>query len=181
MAPVGESSSSQVEETQSAQPEHASEAEEENLRQGEQKRLENQAKAFKQRLTNDIKTANKMLDEYKIDYPTDFLARLHNKASENRCATQLQDAKNIIIVFDKVTDRWKNVESLQDDIKVCIFSSVTLQEKEMDEKIEKVEASLEDYANRYTKFKKNQRETLNRVYDYIEKMKRSNSRRKSLY
>ena len=134
MAPVGESNQSQVEETQGAQPEHASEADEEISRQGEQKRLENQAKSFKQRFSSDIKTANKMLDEYKKDYPTD----------ESSCATQLQDAKNIIIVFDRVTDRWKTVESLQDDIKVCIFSSVTLQEKEEDEKIEKVEASLED-------------------------------------
>ena len=31
-------------------------------------------------------------------------------------------------------------------------------------------------ANRYIKFKKDQRETLNRVYDYIEKMKRLNNR-----
>ena len=160
MAPVGESSSSQVEETQSAQPEHASEADEEISRQGDQKRLENQAKSFKQRFSSDLKTANKILDDYKKDYPTD----------ESSCASQLQDAKNIIIVFDRLTDRWKNIESLQDDIKVCIFSSVTLQEKEVDEKIEKVEASLEDYANRYTKFKKDQRETLNRVYDYIEKI-----------
>ena len=53
-------------------------------------------------------------------------------------------------MFDRLTDRWKNIESLQDDIKVCKFSSVTLEEKEVDEKIEKVEASLEDYANRYT-------------------------------
>ena len=60
-----------------------------------------------------------MLDEYQKDYPTDDIS----------CATLLKDAKDIIIVFDRVTDRWKTVESLQDDIKVCIFSSVTLQEK----------------------------------------------------
>ena len=138
MAPVGESSSSQVEETEGAQPRHASEADVENSRQGDQKRLENKAKMFKQRFTSDLKTANKILDEYKKDYPTD----------ESSCATQLQDAKNIIIVFDRLTDRWKNIESLQDDIKVCIFSSVTLQEKEIDEKVEKVEASLTDYADK---------------------------------
>ena len=39
MAPVGESSLSQVEETEGAQPRHASEADVENSRQGDQKRL----------------------------------------------------------------------------------------------------------------------------------------------
>ena len=111
MAPVGESNQSQVEETQGAQQEHASAAGEEISRQAKQKRLENQAKSFKQRLTSDIKTVNKMLDEYQKDYPTDEIS----------CTTQLKDAKDIIIVFDRVTDRWKTVESLLDDIKVCIF------------------------------------------------------------
>ena len=83
-------------------------------------------------------------------------------------------ANDIIAVFDRVGDRWKTVESILDDIKVCIFSSVTLQEKDIDEKVEKVEASLTDYADKYTKLKKDKRETLNRVYDYIEKVKQSN-------
>ena len=166
MAPVGESSSSQVEETEGAQPRHASEADVEISRQGDQSRLENQAKGFKQRFSSDLKTAIKILDYYKNDYPSD----------EGSCASQLQDAQYIMTVFDRLTDRWKNIESLQDDIKVCIFSSVTLDEKEVDKQIEKAEASLEDYANRYIKFKKEQRETLNRVSGYIEKMKRSNNR-----
>ena len=50
MAPVGESRSSQVEETKGAQTRHASEADEEISRQGDQKRLDNQAKLFKQDL-----------------------------------------------------------------------------------------------------------------------------------
>ena len=166
MAPVGESSSSQVEETEGAQPRHASEADVEISRKGDQSRLENQARSFKQRFSSDLKTAIKILDYYKNDYPSD----------EGSDASQLQDAQYIMTVFDRLTDRWKNIESLQDDIKVCIFSSVTLDEKEVDKQIEKAEASLEDYANRYIKFKKEQRETLNRVSGYIEKMKRSNNR-----
>ena len=71
---------------------------------------------------------------------------------------------------------WKTVESILDDIKVCIFSSITLQETEIDEKVERVEAALTEYADKYTKLKKDKRETLNRVYDYIEKVKRSNNR-----
>ena len=95
MAPVGESSSSQVEETESAQQRHASEADVENSRQGDQKWLENLAKGFKQRFSSDLKTAIKILDYYKNHYLSD----------EGSCASQLQDAKNIIIVFDRLTDR----------------------------------------------------------------------------
>ena len=166
MAPVGESNQSQVEETQGAQPEHASEAGEEISRQATQKRLENRAKSFKQRLTSDINTVNKMLIEYQKDYPTDNIS----------CTTQITEAKDIIVVFDRVGNRWKTVESILDDIKVCIFSSITLQETEIDEKVERVEAALTEYADKYTKLKKDKRETLNRVYDYIEKVKGSNDR-----
>ena len=42
MAPVGESSSSQVEETEGAQPRHASEADVDISRKGDQKHLESQ-------------------------------------------------------------------------------------------------------------------------------------------
>ena len=132
MAPVGESRSSQVEETESAQPRHASEADVEISRKGDQSRLENQARSFKQRFSSDLKTAIKILDYYKNDYPSD----------EGSDASQLQDAQYIMRVFDRLIDRWKNIESLQDDIKVCIFSSVTLEEKEVDKQIEKGEASL---------------------------------------
>ena len=132
MAPVGESSSSQVEETESAQHRHASEADVEISRKGNQMQIERQAKSFKQRFTTDLNTAKKLMKDYETDYPTD------SSQFDSSCARQLEDAEDIVTVYKRLTDRWKNVESLQKDIKVCILSSVTLQEKEVDETIKKL-------------------------------------------
>ena len=118
---------------------------------------------------SDLKTAKKIIENYEIDYPTDSMQ------FDSSCVRQLQDAQDIVTVYKRLTDRWKNVESLQEDIKVCILSGVKLQEKEVDEKIEKVETSLNEYANKYTEFKKDKRETLNRIQDYIEKMEIANN------
>ena len=101
MAPVGESNQNQVEETQG----------EEISRAAKQKRLENLAKSSKQKLTSDINTVTKMLNEYQKDYPEDNLSR----------TIQLMEAKDIIAVFDRVGNRWKTVETILDDIKTCIF------------------------------------------------------------
>ena len=106
MAPVGESNQSQVEETQGAQQEYASATGEEISRQAKQKRLENLAKSYKQRLTSDINTVTKMLNEYQKDYPDDNISR----------TIQLTEAKDIIAVFDRVGNRWKTVESILDII-----------------------------------------------------------------
>ena len=126
MAPVGESSSSQVEETESAQQRHASEADVEISRKGNQMQLERQARSLKQRFSTDLKTAKKLMEDYVIDYPTD------STQFDNSCARQLEDAEDIVTVYKRLTDRWKNIESLQEDIKICIFTSATLDDKEID-------------------------------------------------
>ena len=123
MAPVGESSSSQVEETESAQPRHASEADVEISRKGDQMQLERQARSFKHRFSTDLKTAKKLIEDYEIDYPTD------STQFESSCVSQLQDAQDIVTVYKRLTDRWKNIESLQEEIKICIFTSATLDDK----------------------------------------------------
>ena len=164
MAPVGESNQSQVEETQGAQQEYASATGEEISRQAKQKRLENLAKSYKQRLTSDINTVTKMLNEYQKDYPEDNLSR----------KLQLQEATDIIKVFDRVGDRWNTVETTLDDIKTCIFSSLTL--TDIDERVERVEAALVEYADKFRKLKKDKRETLDRCNEFIEKVKKSNDR-----
>ena len=96
MAPVTEEEVVQVEEIQ---PEHPSTTGEEISRAAKQKRLENLAKSYKQRLTCDINTVTKMLNEYQKDYSDDNISR----------TIQLTEAKDIIAVFDRVGDRWKTV------------------------------------------------------------------------
>ena len=157
MAPVTEEEVVQVEEIQ---PEHPSTTGEEISRAAKQKRLENLAKSYKQKLTSDINTVTKMLNEYQKDYPEDNLSR----------TIQLTEAKDIIAVFDRVGDRWKTVETVLDDLKTCIFSSLTL--TDMDGQIERVEAATVEYAGKFRKLKKDKRETLDRCNQFIEKVKK---------
>ena len=129
MAPVGEGNSSQVDGTESAGQRHAPEADVERPL-GDLKRLEREDKCFKHFLDSDLKTAKKKIENYEIDYPADSM--------QFSCVGQLQDAQDIVAVYKRLTERWKNVESHQKDIKMCILSGVKLQEKEVDEKIEKL-------------------------------------------
>ena len=139
MAPVTEEEVVQVEELQ---PEHPSTTGEEISRAAKQKRLENLAKSCKQKLTSDVNTVTKMLNEYHTDYPEDNLS---NKL-------QLGEATDIIKVFDRVGDRWNTVETTLDDLKTCIFSSLTL--PDIDDRIERVEAAKVEYADKFRKLKR---------------------------
>ena len=151
MAPVGESNQNQVEETQGAQQEHASATGEEISRAAKQKRLENLAKSSKQKLTSDINTVTKLLNEYHKNYPEDNLS----------CDVQLEEATDIIKVFNRVGDRWNTVETILDDIKTCIFSSLTL--PDIDDRIGRVEAATVEYADKVIKLKNDKRETRKRL------------------
>ena len=75
-----------------------------------------------------------------------------------------------------MTDRWKNIVTLQEDIKTCICTSTVLEDRQIDKEVEKAEASLEDYAGKHSTFKKEYAEIKDRVNGYIDKMKRSSNR-----
>ena len=173
MTPAGKGNSSQIDGTESAGQRHAPEADVEVPKQGDLKRLEREDKCFKHFLDSDLKTAKKQIENYEIDYPAD------STQFDNSCVRQLEDAQDIVAVYKRLTERWKNVEYHQKDIKMCILSGVKLQEKEVDEKIEKFDTSLKIYANKYTEFKKDNSETLNKIEEYIEKMEIINSQRNS--
>ena len=140
MAPVMEEADQvQVEEPQ---PEHPSTAGEEISRAAKQRRLENLAKSCKYKLTSDVNTVTQMLTEYHAEFPEDNL----------NCDLQLREATDIIKVFDRVGDRWNAVETVLDDLKTCIFSSLTL--TDIDGRIERVEAATVEYTDKFRKLKK---------------------------
>ena len=157
MAPVTEVADP-VEETQ---PEHPSPAGNEISRAARQRRLELYAKDCKHKLTRDINTVTQMLIDYQAEFPEDDLT----------CEIQLREANDITKVFERAGDRWEAVETVLDDLKSCIFSSLTL--TDIDGQIERVDAAMVEYAAKLKKVKKEKREILKRCNEFIAKVKKS--------
>ena len=105
-----------------------------------------------------------MLNEYQKDYPEDNLSR----------KLQLQEATDIIKVFDRVGDRWNTVETTLDDLENCILSSLTL--TDTDGQIERVEAERVEYAGKFRKLKQEKREILKRCSEFIAKVRKVNDK-----
>ena len=74
-----------------------------------------------------------MLINYQAEFPEDDL----------NCEIQLGEANGIIKVIERAGDRWEAVEKTLDDLKSCIFQSLTL--TDIDAQIEKVDAAMIEY------------------------------------
>ena len=122
-----------------AQPEQPSPAGREISRAARQKRLELNARDCKSKLSKDINTVTQMLNVYHEDFTEDDL----------NCEIQLGEANAIIKVIERAGDRWEAVEKTLDDLKSCIFQSLTL--KDIDAQIEKVDAAMVEYEGNVTK------------------------------
>ena len=165
MAPVEEGNSSQIDGTESAGQRHSPDTDVEVSRKANQQQLERQAKGVKGRFTSELNTVKKLMITYADDYPTD------STQFDSSRVRQLQDAEDIVTVLKRLTDRWENIVTLQDDIKTCICTSTVLEDTQIDKEVEKAEASLEDYTGKHSTFKKEYAEIKDRVNGYIDKMK----------
>ena len=123
MAPVGEGNSSQIDGTESAGQRQSPDTDVEVSRKANQQQLERQAKGVKGRFTSELNTVKKLMITYEDDYPTD------STQFDSSRVRQLQDAEDIVTVLKRLTDRWENIVTLQDDIKTCICTSTVLEEK----------------------------------------------------
>ena len=85
---------------------------------------------------------------YEEDFPTD------STQFDSSCVRQLQDAEDIVIILKRLTDRWENIVTLQEDIRTCICTSTVLEDTQIDKEVEKAEASLGSYAATHATLKK---------------------------
>ena len=102
-----------------AQPEQPSPAGREISRAARQKRLELNARDCKSKLSKDINTVTQMLNVYHEDFPEDDI----------NCEIQLGEANAILKVIERAGDRWEAVEKTLDDLKSCIFQTLTLKDR----------------------------------------------------
>ena len=165
MAPV-EVGNSQIDCTESAGQRQSPDTDVEVSRKNNQQQLERQAKGVKGRFTTELNTVKKLMITNEDDYPTD------STQFDSSCVRQLQDAEDIVTVLKRLTDRWENIVTLQEDIRTCICTSTVLDETQVDKEIAKAQASLESYEVTNATFKKEFAKTKDRVNDYIATMKR---------
>ena len=119
MAPV-EVGDSQTDCTESAGQRQSHDTDVEVSRRNDQQQLERQAKGIKGRFTTELKTVKKLMLTYEEDFPTD------STQFDSSCVRQLQDAEDIVTVLKRLTDRYINIITLQEDIRTCICTSTVL-------------------------------------------------------
>ena len=118
--------------------------EEEISRKNSQNLLERQSISVKRVFTTDINTLRVKMKSYEKEFPTD---------STPQSERQLQDAKDIVDLLAMVTDRYKNIVNIQNDIITCVCTSIYLEDTDIEREIAKAQESLETYQTTYDKFK----------------------------
>ena len=118
--------------------------EEEISRKNSQTVLERQSISIKRRFTTDIDTIKTKMKSYEKEFPAD---------STPQNDRQLQDAKDIVDLLAIVTDGYKSIVKIQNDIITCVCTSIYLQDTDIESEIAKAQESLETYQNTYNKFK----------------------------
>ena len=134
--------------------------EDEISRKNRQTLLERQSISVKRRFTTEMNTLKSFMSAYEKEFPTD---------STPQSERQLEDAKDIVDLLDMVTDRYKNIVNIQNEIITCICTSIYLEDTDIDKEITKAQASLETYQTTYDTFKldKDFSKIRDRVHIYI--------------
>ena len=135
-----------------AQPELPSQAGREISRAARQRRIELNARDCKSKLSKDINTVTQMLNVYHEDFPEDDI----------NCEIQLGEATAILRVIERAGSRWEAVEKALDDLKSCIFESLTL--RDIDTQIEKADAEMVKYEANFINMKKVKKRYIKKVY-----------------
>ena len=117
---------------------------EEVSRKKGQTRLERESMGIAGRLERDLTTLKAKMKAYQKEFPSD-------STSQNE--RQLQDAKDLIDLLVIVTDGYKSVEKLQNDIITNVCTSFYLQDTEIESEIAKAQDQLEKNQSTFTKFK----------------------------
>ena len=117
---------------------------EEVSRKKSQTILERESMGIAGRLTRDIDTLKAKMKAYQKEFPQDCTPQNDR---------QLQDAKDLVDLLAIVTDGYKSVVKLQNDIITCVCTSFYLQDTDIENEIAKAQDQLEKYQSTFTKFK----------------------------
>ena len=113
------------------------EAGKEISRASRQKRITKQLIESKSKLSKDVNNVKNRLEQYQADFPTDDLSN----------EVQLEDAAEIIWVYNRAGSRFITVENGLDDLKSCICESMVMTDDDTLKELDTVDTELIMYEN----------------------------------
>ena len=135
-------------------------------RAAKQRRIEQDIKSRKSKLSKDVNTVTKMLVAYQTDFPDDDIT----------CELQLGEAADIIRVIERASSRWITVENELDDLKSCICVSVVMSDTDTLKELDIVDAEMTKYEAKLVDVKKEKRDILKRCTDILARSKKAATR-----
>ena len=128
-------------------PSQLSEGAKEAARVSKQKRITKQLFGRKSLLTKDINNVKDKLEQYETNFVDD----------DQPCEIQLEDASEIVRVYNRADARFLHLESGMEELKTYICESTVMTDDEIQKDLEKVDVDLHRYEKNLTDVRKNKK------------------------
>ena len=122
----------------------------EAMRVNQQKRIKNMLIGRKSLLTKDIKNVKEKLELYETNFIDD----------DQPCENQLEDASEIVSVYNRANTRLLHLENGIKELKASICESSVMTEDEIQKDLEKLGVDLHRYEKNFTDIKKNNKNSI---------------------
>ena len=113
-------------------------------RASRQKRITKQLIESKSKLSKDVNNVKNRLEQYQADFPNDDLS------SE----VQLEDAAEIVRVYNRASSRFITVENGLDDLKSCICESMVMSDVDTLKELDIIDAEMTKYEDKLATVRK---------------------------
>ena len=144
-------------------PSQLSEGAKEATRVSKQKRITKQLFGRKSLLTKDINNVKEKLEQYETNLVDD----------DQPCEIQLEDASEIVRVYNRADSRFLHLESCMDELKTYICESTVMTDDEIQKELEKVDIDLLRYEKNLADVRKNKKAILGRCKDVLAKSQKA--------
>ena len=138
----------------------------EATRVSKQKRITKQLFGRKSLLTKDIKNVKEKLELYETNFIDD----------DQPCEIQLEDASEIVRVYNRANTRFLHLESGIEELKASICESSVMTDDEIQKDLEKLDVDLHRYEKNFTDVRKNKKLILGRCKEVLAKSQKAASR-----
>ena len=116
----------------------------ETARASKQRRIAKQLIESKSRLTRDINNVKHKLEQYEAEFSSD----------DHPSEVQLEDASEIIRVYNRADSRFIHLENGMDDLKSCICESIVMTDDDTQKELDNVDTELIKYENKLAELRK---------------------------
>ena len=129
----------------------------ETARASKQRRIAKQLIESKSKLTRDINNVKHKLEQYETNFSSD----------DYPCEVQLEDASEIVRVYNRADSRFIHLENGMDDLKTCICESIVMTDDKTQKELDNVDSELIKYEKKLADVRKNKKEILGRCKDVL--------------